>query len=80
VPANRQTLGEGASVANIELQLMRADNSGERSNVVGSIRINGSDRSSFVGWVELLSLLEQYLDDHPADITESQHIHEGETT
>ena len=67
-------------MANIELQLMRAHNSDERSNVVGSIRINGADRSSFVGWVELLSLLEQFLDDHPADTTESLHIHEGETT
>jgi len=67
-------------VANIELQLMRAHDSHDRSNVVGSIRVNGADRSSFVGWVELLSLLEQYLDDHPADITDSLHIHEGETT
>ncbi len=67
-------------MANIELQLMREHDSDERSNVVGSIRINGADRSSFVGWVELLSLLEQYLDEHPADITDSPHIHEGETT
>jgi len=67
-------------VANIELQLMRAHQSDDRSTVVGSIRINGADLSSFVGWVELLSLLEQYLDGHPADITESLHIHEGETT
>jgi hypothetical protein len=67
-------------VTNIELQLMRTHNSDDRSNVVGSIRISGADRSSFVGWVELLSLLEQYLDEHPADISESLHIHEGETT
>ncbi len=65
-------------MANIELQLMRTHNPDDRTTVVGSIRINGADRSTFVGWVELLSLLEQYLDEHP--VTEPTHIHEGETT
>ncbi len=61
-------------MANIELQLMRARNRDNRSNVVGSIRIDGADRSNFVGWVELLSLLEQCLDD------QTTNIHEGDTT
>ena len=46
----------------IELDLSRDRAQGDSSPVAGSISVDGCPSSKFVGWVELLALMEQALE------------------